>query len=46
MQIVKRGGKDGTLGQTYLGNSMGPMVPFTRTLAVRFMNREDCHSVK
>ena len=32
--------------QTFLESFIGPMDPFTRTLAVRFMNQDDSHYVK
>ena len=35
-----------TWGRPSLKVLVGPMEPFTHTLAVRFMNQEDSHSVK
>ena len=34
------------LGGPFLIVLKGPMEPFTGIVAVRFMNQEDCHSVK
>ena len=47
MLIVKRRGKwTEPWGRPSMKVIVGPMEPFTRTLAVRFMNLEDIHPVK
>ena len=42
----EKGGKDGALVSPSLKVLEGPMEPFTRTLAVHFVNQEDSHSVR
>ena len=42
----KEEGMDGSLDRPSLNVLEGPMEPFTRTLAVPFMNQEDSHSVR
>ena len=44
--VKRRGERTEPCGRPSLKVLEGPMEPFTRTLAVRFMNQEDGHSVK